>query len=170
MAGIVLLVLRHNGNRRPCLVQMKISKHCQLGESRLAGWSFVPKRITHAVISIMEQLARALRVLADARELAVTIAWTALVWGSIIVSNLLMLRAFGLPFGISEAMFVLGWSLVGSLVPTPGGAAGAFHAATAAGLDFSGYRSRDSGSNFNSDAFDRFRPCCGFWIFLFCAW
>jgi len=43
-------------------------------------------------------------------------------------------RAFGLPFGITQTVFVLGWSLVGSLVPTPGGAAGAFHAATAAGL------------------------------------
>ena len=32
----------------------------------------------------------------------------------------------------------MGWSLVGSLVPTPGGAAGAFHAATAAGLIFLG--------------------------------
>ena len=38
----------------------------------------------------------------------------------------------------TEAIFVLGWSLVGSLVPTPGGAAGAFHAATAAGLIFLG--------------------------------
>ena len=32
----------------------------------------------------------------------------------------------------------MGWSLAGSLVPTPGGAAGAFHAATAAGLIFLG--------------------------------
>lgn len=33
---------------------------------------------------------------------------------------------------------MLGLSLLGSLVPTPGGAAGAFHAATAAGLMFLG--------------------------------
>ena len=39
---------------------------------------------------------------------------------------------------MTETIFVLGWSLVGSLVPTPGGAAGAFHAATAAGLIFLG--------------------------------
>jgi uncharacterized membrane protein YbhN (UPF0104 family) len=75
-----------------------------------------------------------LRVLVDAKELAVTIAWTTLVWFGIALANLLVLRAFGLPFGIKETLFVLGWSLVGSLVPTPGGAAGAFHAATAAGL------------------------------------
>jgi len=40
---------------------------------------------------------------------------------------------------------VLGWSLVGSLVPTPGGAAGAFHAATAAGLIFLGV-ARETGA------------------------
>jgi uncharacterized membrane protein YbhN (UPF0104 family) len=61
-----------------------------------------------------------------------------MVWFGIALANLLVLRAFGLPFGITETLFVLGWSLVGSLVPTPGGAAGAFHAATAAGLIFLG--------------------------------
>jgi len=47
---------------------------------------------------------------------------------------LLVLRAFGLLLGVSETVFVLGWSLVGSLVPTPGGGAGTYHAATAYGL------------------------------------
>jgi uncharacterized protein (TIRG00374 family) len=98
------------------------------------GRWFMPERVNRGVISLMEQLARALRVLADARELAVTVGWTALVWGGIATGNWLVLRAFGLPFGIKETLFVLGWSLVGSLVPTPGGAAGAFHAATAAAL------------------------------------
>ncbi len=104
----------------------------------LHRWSFVPTRLSRAVVSILEQLARALRVLVDARELAVTIGWTLAVWGAIAVANLMVLRAFGLPFGMSETIFVLGWSLVGSLVPTPGGAAGAFHAATAASLIFMG--------------------------------
>jgi uncharacterized membrane protein YbhN (UPF0104 family) len=85
-------------------------------------------------LSILEQLASALRVLVDARELAVTVGWTATVWISIAAAQLLVFRAFGLPFGVTQTIFVLGWSLVGSLVPTPGGAAGAFHAATAAGL------------------------------------
>jgi hypothetical protein len=39
---------------------------------------------------------------------------------------------------MTETIFVMGWALVGSLVPTPGGAAGAFHAATAAALIFLG--------------------------------
>jgi uncharacterized membrane protein YbhN (UPF0104 family) len=100
----------------------------------LDGRRFIPARLTRAIVSILEQLASALRVLVDARELAVTVGWTAVVWISIAFAQLLVFRAFGLPFGVTETMFVLGWSLVGSLVPTPGGAAGAFHAATAAGL------------------------------------
>jgi uncharacterized protein (TIRG00374 family) len=99
---------------------------------------FVPTRLTHAVVSIIEQLSRALRVLVNARELAVTMGWTALVWIAITFGNLLVMRAFGLPFGLTETIFVMGWALVGSLVPTPGGAAGAFHAATAAALIFLG--------------------------------
>lgn len=101
-------------------------------------WRFVPARLSRLVISTLEQLVRALRVLANVRELAETIGWTALLWLGIILANLLVIRAFGLPFGLTETIFVLGWSLVGSLVPTPGGAAGAFHAATAAGLLFLG--------------------------------
>ena len=61
-----------------------------------------------------------------------------MIWISIASANLLVMRAFHLQVGPTETIFVLGWSLVGSLVPTPGGAAGAFHAATAAGLLFLG--------------------------------
>jgi hypothetical protein len=98
------------------------------------GRWFMPARLSRAAISLLDQLARALRVLVDLKELAVTVGWTVMVWGGIAFGNLLVLRAFGLPFGVRETLFVLGWSVVGSLVPTPGGAAGAFHAATAGGL------------------------------------
>jgi uncharacterized protein (TIRG00374 family) len=100
--------------------------------------SFLPVRLTHLLIGLLEQLARALRVLGDLRELMSTVGWTTVVWLCIAGGNLLVFRAFGLRFGITETLFVLGWSLVGSVVPTPGGAAGAFHAATAAGLIFLG--------------------------------
>jgi glycosyltransferase 2 family protein len=99
---------------------------------------FIPRRLSKLILSTLEQLARALRVLVNARELAETAAWTAIIWCSIGLASLLVIRAFGVPFGISQTIFVLGWSLVGSLVPTPGGAAGAFHAATAAGLIYMG--------------------------------
>ncbi|MGH9903327.1 MAG: lysylphosphatidylglycerol synthase transmembrane domain-containing protein, partial [Pyrinomonadaceae bacterium] len=92
------------------------------------------KRVGKIVTGLLDQLARALGVLVDARELVVTVGWTALLWGVIVLANLLVFRAFGLNLGVSETVFVLGWSLVGSLVPTPGGGAGPFHLATAAGL------------------------------------
>jgi len=97
-------------------------------------FGFIPQRLAKLAIGTLEQLARALRVLVNFGELAETIGWTALLWFGVTVANLLVIRAFGLNFGLPETIFVLGWSLAGSLVPTPGGAAGAFHAATAAGL------------------------------------
>jgi glycosyltransferase 2 family protein len=111
-----------------------------LFERLLARWRFIPRKLSQLVLSMLEQLAQALRVLVDFRELAETTGWTVLVWISIALANLLVMRAFHLQVGITETIFVLGWSLVGSLVPTPGGAAGAFHAATAAGLLFLGVK------------------------------
>ena len=105
---------------------------------RLLGWRFIPRKLAKIVLSLFEQLAQALRVLVNMTELFETIGWTILVWFAIASANLLVMRAFHLPVGFGETIFVLGWSLVGSLVPTPGGAAGAFHAATAAGLLFLG--------------------------------
>jgi uncharacterized protein (TIRG00374 family) len=107
-------------------------------ERRVLRRRFVPQRLAKLVLRILEQLSRALRVLVNARELAETAGWTALLWISIALANFLVMRAFGLHVGVSATLFVLGWSLVGSLVPTPGGAAGAFHAATAAGFLFLG--------------------------------
>jgi uncharacterized protein (TIRG00374 family) len=98
---------------------------------RLPG---VVNRAGRAVTGLFEQLARTLGVLTDARALVVTVGWTAALWAAITLANLLVLRAFGFPLGVTETVFVLGWSLVGSLVPTPGGGAGTYHAATAYGL------------------------------------
>lgn len=138
IVGVVLLVAAVTGIVCLMWFRRRSDSFIKWLDKRFIGRSFVPARVRRATISILEQLARALRVLVDARELAITIAWTVMVWAGIIVANLLVLRAFGLPFGLGETVFVLGWSLVGSLVPTPGGAAGAFHAATAAGLIFLG--------------------------------
>jgi uncharacterized protein (TIRG00374 family) len=134
LAGIILLVVAVAGVFG--LTQFRRKSDGAIGwiKKTLDGRRFIPARLTRAVVSILEQLASALRVLVDARELAVTVGWSAMVWFAIALAQLFVFRAFGLPFGLTETVFVLGWSLVGSLVPTPGGAAGAFHAATAAGL------------------------------------
>lgn len=103
-------------------------------DKRISGGSSLRNRLKRALLSTLDQLATALSVLSNARQLAVSIGWTLLLWLSVALGNLLVFRAFGLPFGMSQVLFVLGWSMVGSAVPTPGGAAGAFHAATGAAL------------------------------------
>jgi uncharacterized membrane protein YbhN (UPF0104 family) len=90
--------------------------------------------VKRAVLSTLEQLATALSVLSDIKLLATTIGWSLGLWFSVLIANLLICRAFGLQFGLSHVLFILGWSMIGSAVPTPGGAAGAFHAATAGAL------------------------------------
>ncbi len=107
-------------------------------EGRAARWPRLLKRAANLLTGVLAQLAQALGVLTDARALLATVGWTVLLWAIIVTTNFLVLRAFHLPFGLSETLFVLGWALVGSLVPTPGGAAGAFHLVTAAGLVFLG--------------------------------
>jgi len=107
-------------------------------DTRVKAWSSGPKRLGVILIGMLEQIASALQVLSYPSELVVTVFWTGFLWLAIVIGNLLVIRAFGVPFGFRETIFVLGWALVGSLVPTPGGAAGAFHAAAAAGLIFLG--------------------------------
>jgi len=103
-------------------------------DKRVSTHSNIGQRIKQAVISTLDQLATALSVLSDVRLLATTVFWTLLLWGSVAGANLLVCRAFGIALSFSQIIFVLGWSMVGSAVPTPGGAAGAFHAAAGAAL------------------------------------
>ncbi len=98
--------------------------------------SWIPARVGRIVISILMQLAVALNILKDWREIAWIIFWTILLWLSIAVPTWFVLLAFDLPLSFSDSLFIMGWAAVGSIVPTPGGAAGAFHAATARGLIF----------------------------------
>ena len=107
-------------------------------ERLFSSWHFIPRKLAKLVLRLLEQLAQALRVLVNLIELFETIGWTAALWLGVAAANLLVFHAFHLRVGLGATIFVLGWSLVGSLVPTPGGAAGAFHAATAAGLLFLG--------------------------------
>jgi uncharacterized protein (TIRG00374 family) len=135
-AGLILLITAVVGLAALVWFERRSERAIHWLDVRLKGWRFVPDRLARALTHLLEQVAGALRILADPRELAVTVGWTVIIWVVNIASNWLVILAFGLPFGLKETVFVMGWSLVGSLVPTPGGAAGAFHAATAAGLIF----------------------------------
>lgn len=143
-AGIMLLVGAAIGIA--ALVWFKRNASAFIGwcEAKFARAPSLLRRAGKLLTHLLEQVATALSVLVSLRELALTVGLTALLWGIIALANWLVLRAFGLPFGATETLFVLGWALVGSLVPTPGGAAGAFHAATAAGLIFLGLSREDA--------------------------
>jgi uncharacterized protein (TIRG00374 family) len=125
LAVIVVLLIwfKRRSSRAIVWLDRKVS-----GKSRLGA------RLKHAVLSTLEQLATALSVMSNIRQLTFSVGLSVLLWGSVALGNLLVCLAFGLPFGISQILFVMGWSMVGSAVPTPGGAAGAFHAATGAAL------------------------------------
>ena len=103
-------------------------------DRRISARSRLGTRVKHAALSTLDQMATALNILSDLKLFAVSVFWSLLLWGSVALANLLVCRAFGVSFGWSQVFFVLGWSMVGSAVPTPGGAAGAFHAATGAAL------------------------------------
>jgi hypothetical protein len=96
--------------------------------------SWLPKKIYRVLVNLLRHLAEGLYVLHDVRGLLVTVGYTTLLWALVTVSFWLLVRAFGLSLPLLSIIFVMGFSLVGSLVPTPGGSAGAFHTTTMVGL------------------------------------
>ena len=112
--------------------------------ARLARLPRLLQKVGKVAVGLLGQLGQTLRVLAGGRALLATAGWTAALWGAITLANMLVLRAFGIGVGAFETVFVLGWSLVGSVVPTPGAGAGTYHAATAFGLThYLGYPADD---------------------------
>jgi uncharacterized protein (TIRG00374 family) len=134
VAGLVLLLLAALGITALVVFRRYADTLTRWLDRLFARMPKLFARVGKILTGLLAQLARSLAVLTDARALLVTVGWTALLWAIIALANLLVYRAFGLGLGVSETVFVLGWSLVGSLVPTPGGAAGTFHLATATGL------------------------------------
>lgn len=118
------------------IVYQRISARVIRLAERATDRRFIPGRIRRIILSILRQLAKSLDILRDWREIASVTFWTLTLWLAIALPTWLVLLAFDLPLGLSDAIFVMGWAAFGSVVPTPGGAAGAFHAATAGGLIF----------------------------------
>jgi len=113
---------------------------------KLTDRKFFPRRIRRILLSLLRQLAAALRILKNWREIVSVVFWTFMLWLSIAVPTWLVILAFDLPvsIGLGGAMFVMFWASMGSLIPTPGGAAGAFHAVTAGGLIFLNVPAKDA--------------------------
>jgi glycosyltransferase 2 family protein len=102
----------------------------------LESLNLFSRRLKRLIVSIFKQLANALMILKNWKELLSVIFWTISLWLSIAFPTWLVLLAFDLPLTFSDSLFILGFASVSSVVPTPGGAAGAFHTATAASLIF----------------------------------
>lgn len=105
---------------------------------KITGKKFFPRRVRRIIISLMRQLAAALQILKNWREIVAVAFWTSMLWLSIAVPTWLVILAFDLPVRLTlfDALFIMGFASIGSLIPTPGGAAGGFHAVTASGLMF----------------------------------
>ena len=109
----------------------------------------LPRGIRGATMSLLRHISEGLAVLHDAGSLSVTVSYTVLLWLMVAVAHLLVVRAFGIPYAdvsFTGAVFVMGLSMLGSVVPTPGGATGPFHTATAAALAFLGVEQNKAAS------------------------
>jgi uncharacterized protein (TIRG00374 family) len=133
--GLALLIGVAVGIALLVLLRIKATAVIE-GLKRRGAW--LPKKLSYPLLNFISHLADGLSVLLNLRALAVTIFFTACVWATVSAATWLTLFAFGLNFPISHTIFVLGFGLVGSVAPTPGGSAGAFHAAAAKGLEFLG--------------------------------
>lgn len=125
LSGIIVLIVYHRYSR-PIIGFFE----------RLTDKRFVPKRLRAIFLSLMRQMATSLDILRHVRQIFLAAFWTTALWLSILVPTWLVLRGFGLDLGFLESIFVMAVASMGSLVPTPGGAAGAFHAATGKALIF----------------------------------
>jgi hypothetical protein len=138
VTGVVLLVIAVAGIYGLSVFRSRRAGVLNYLELRL-GW--LPRHALKGLMSLLRHISEALGVLHDARGLAVTVSYTVLMWLMVALAHLLVVRAFGIPYGyvpFTGAVFVMGLSMLGSVVPTPGGATGPFHTATAAALAFLG--------------------------------
>jgi len=128
---------------------------------------YIPRRVRKIFLSLLKQLAISLHVLKDWREIATVVFWTILLWFSIAVPTWMVILAFDLPLDFSDSLFVMGWAAIGSIVPTPGGAAGAFHAATAGGLIFLNVNPNDAAATAIAMHLVYFAPAVFFGLYYF---
>ena len=136
---------------------------------KITDKKFVPKKIRLVFISLLKQLAATLKILRSGREIALVVFWTLLLWFSIAVPTWLVILAFDLPVTVtfSGSLFVMFTAALGSVVPTPGGAAGAFHAATAGGLMFLNVERNDAAAVSFAMHLIYFTPALIFGIYYF---
>jgi len=143
--GILLLLMAIAGILALIIFRLFSSSVISLMERRL---TWLPKRLQNLIINMVTNLSVGLSVLQNLRGLSVTVGWSIALWICIVLVEYLIINAFSpnVPIGLTEAVFVMAFGLVGSLVPTPAGAAGAFHTAASLGLVMLGVEQNKAGS------------------------
>ncbi len=129
-----------------CLyIYQKFSPQIIVFMEKVTDKKFVPRRLRRVFISLLKQLAASLQILKNWREIVAVVFWSIMLWLSIAVPTWLVILAFNLPVKITlgGAMFVMFCASMGSLIPTPGGAAGAFHVVVAYSLSLLGVAQSD---------------------------
>jgi uncharacterized protein (TIRG00374 family) len=104
--------------------------------ARVTDRKSIPRNLRKVFLSVLDKLSGALAILTDWKEMLLVSFWTVMLWLGIALPTWFVLLAFGIPISFSDSLFIMGFAAVSSIVPTPGGAAGAFHTATAASLLF----------------------------------
>lgn len=97
----------------------------------MARW---PQRLSKPLLELLHSLAIGLGVFINREALSATILLSLLQWLLVIALYWTTLAAFDLELSISQTIFIFGFAMIGSAVPTPGGASGAYHAATAGSM------------------------------------
>lgn len=120
------------------LVYSKVSEHVIVAFQKFSDTIFIRGRAKQIVLSLLKQLAASLEILDSKKQSFLAIFWTVALWFSIAIPTWLVLKAFSLPLSFVDALFIMGFAAFSSVIPTPGGAAGAFHTATAGSLVFLG--------------------------------
>ena len=118
------------------VVYERLSPRVIAWAGRVTDKPFIPRRLRRIFLSVLEKLSGALGILKDWREMLLVSFWSFTLWLAISIPTWLVLLAFGLPFSFTDSIVIMGIAAVSSIIPTPGGAAGAFHTATAASMIF----------------------------------
>ncbi len=149
------------------VIYQRISHRVIAWAEKVTDKKIIPGRVRAIFLSLLRQLSAALQILKDWREILSVTFWTITLWLSIAVPTWLVLLAFDLPLTFSDSLFVMGWAAIGSIVPTPGGAAGAFHAATAGGLIFLNVSQNDAAATSIAMHLVYFAPAVIFGLYYF---
>lgn len=151
------------------IIYQRRSKKVIAWVDRVTNRRWIPARLHKIFISVLERLTSALEILKDWRGTFWVAFWTLALWLAIAVPTWLVLLAFDMPFTFRESLFIMGLASVSSVIPTPGGAAGAFHTATAASILFlnSSIRTEDAAATSIAMHLVYFAPAVLFGLYYF---